>query len=57
MSILEQTTNKDAQLINTLQKENSKLKERYYYQIAKMTASHANSLKESEMRYDSHWRR
>ena len=57
LSILEQTTNKDAQLINTLQKENSKLKERYYYQIAKMTASHANNLKELEMRYDSHWRR
>jgi hypothetical protein len=57
LSILEQTTNKDAQRINTLQMENSKLKERYYYQIAKMTASHANNLKELEMRYDSHWRR
>lgn len=54
LSILEQTTNDDAQLINTLQMENSKLKERYYYQIAKMTASHANNLKGLEMRYDSH---
>ena len=54
LSILEQTTNDDAQLINTLQMKNSKLKERYYYQIAKMTASHANNLKGLEMRYDSH---
>ena len=54
LSILEQSTNNDAQLINTLQMENSKLKERYYYQIAKMTASHANNLKGLEMRYDSH---
>ena len=54
LSILEQSTNDDAQLINTLQMENSKLKERYYYQIAKMTASHANNLKGLEMRYDSH---
>lgn len=57
LSILEQTTSDDAQLINTLQMKNSKLKECYYYQIAKMTASHANNLKELDMRYNSHWER
>lgn len=57
LSILEQTTSDDAQLIHTLQMKNSKLKECYYYQIAKMTASHANNLKELDMRYDSHWER